>query len=84
MTETGSWWGLSSALKESQQDFDAYWAAPPVACPVCGQPLTPGPSTPSGAAVELFCEYAGDHSFVYPRDWHAPVRPGAIGGTVRL
>lgn len=75
VVKKGSWWGLSSVFKESQQEFDAYWSTPPTACPVCGQPLEPGPSTPRGATVQLFCNYAGDHSFVFPRDWHPPTRP---------
>ena len=73
-SRTGSWWGLSSVLKESQQEFDAYWATPPTACPVCGQPLVNAPTTNSGSGVELYCSYAGDHQFTYPRDWHPPIR----------
>ena len=53
------------------------------ACPVCGEPLTPGPSTPAGASVERYCRYSGDHEFVYPRDWHPPVRPGTGVGPAR-
>jgi hypothetical protein len=68
------WWGLHSIYEESRQEFDAYWSAPPVACPVCGQPLVSAPSAKSGSGVELFCDYAGDHEFLYPRDWHPPVR----------
>jgi hypothetical protein len=78
--QTGSWWGLDAVLKESQQEFDAYWSRPPADCPICAEPLTPGPSTPRGASVQLFCRYSGDHSFVYPRDWHPPVRPAAGAG----
>lgn len=81
--QTGSWWGLVSVLRESKQEFDAYWSYPPVACPVCGEPLTPGPSTPAGASVERYCRYSGDHEFVYPRDWHPPVRPGTGVGPAR-
>lgn len=76
MTEqTGGWWGLDSILKESRQDFETYWSVPPVACPVCGQPLVNAPSSRSGSGVELYCDYAGDHEFLYPRDWHPPIRP---------
>lgn len=72
--QAGSWWGLHSVLQESREEFDQYWARPPVDCPVCGQPLTPAPSAKSGSSVELFCKYAGDHTFRYPQDWHPPVR----------
>ena len=74
VASTGSWWGLVSTLKQSRQEFDAYWSAPPVACPVCGEPLKNAPSTKSGSGVELYCNYAGDHEFLYPRDHHVPVR----------
>lgn len=77
--QTGSWWGLHSVFEESRQEFDAYWSKPPTACPFCTEPLTPGPSTKAGSGVELFCRYAGDHEFVYPRDWHPAVRMDAGG-----
>lgn len=72
--QTGSWWGLHSVFEESRQEFDAYWSRAPVDCPFCGEPLTPGPSTKAGSGMELFCRYAGDHEFVYPRDWHPASR----------
>lgn len=80
-SQTGSWRGLSSVLKQSRQEFDAYWSRPPADCPVCGEPLTPGPSTPRGATVQLFCRFGGDHEFVYPRDWHPPTRTVPDGGS---
>lgn len=70
--QTGSWWGLDAVFKQSQQEFDAYWSRPPADCPQCAEPLTPGPSTPRGATVQLFCRYDG---WQYPRDWHPPTRP---------
>lgn len=72
----GSWWGLISTLRQSRQDFDAYWSAPPVACPICGEPLKQAPSAKSGSGIELYCDFAGDHEFQFPRDWRPPVRPG--------
>ena len=77
--QTGSWWGLDSVLKESRQEFDAYWDYPPIACPQCGEPLTPAPDRPSAGGIELFCRYDG---WQYPRDrvrpsrldFHGPVR----------
>ena len=80
MASTGSWWGLIGVLRESREEFEAFVSRPPLACPVCAEPLTPGPSTPAGASVELFCAYAGDHHYVYPRDYHPPVRLDAHGG----
>ncbi|MGH3402668.1 MAG: hypothetical protein ACRDRJ_09200 [Streptosporangiaceae bacterium] len=74
--QTGSWWGLDAVLKESREEFEAFVSRPPMACPVCGQPLVQAPATPSGSGVELYCNYAGDHQFYYPRDWHPPSRPG--------
>ena len=73
-TQTGGWWGLYSVLEESRQEFDAYWNYPPVACPVCGEPLKQAPSAKSGSGIELYCNFGGDHDFQYPRDWHPPVR----------
>jgi len=78
----GSWWGLDTILKESRQEFDAYWDRPPLDCPVCGQPLVNAPSTPAGSGVELYCNYAGDHQYHWPRDRDVPVRmdSGSSGG----
>lgn len=72
--KTGSWWGLDTVLKQSREEFEAFVSRPPMACPVCGQPLVNAPSTRSGSGVELYCEYAGDHRFHYPEDWQPPVR----------
>lgn len=72
--QQGGWWGLHSVFEQSRQEFDAYWSNPPVACPICGQPLVNAPSTKSGSGIELYCNYAGDHEFQYPRDWNPPVR----------
>ena len=73
MTEqqTGGWWGLHSVFEQSRQEFDAYWSAPPVACPNDGEPLINAPSAKSGSGVELYCKYDG---WQYPRDWHPPIR----------
>lgn len=73
--ETGSWWGLSTVLKQSAEEFREYVSRPPQACPRDGEPLTPGPSTPAGASVELFCRYC---FWQYPRDYVAPERPGVL------
>lgn len=70
---TGSWWGLVSVLRQSRQEFEAYVSSPPVACPICGEPLSNAPTTESGSGVELYCKF-GD--FRYPQDWHPPQRPG--------
>lgn len=75
---SGSWWGLVSVLRESRQEFEAFVSRPPLACPDDGEPLEPGPSTPAGASVELFCRYCG---WQYPRDYIAPVRP--VTGSAR-
>jgi hypothetical protein len=69
----GSWWGLDSVLKHSEQEFDAYWSRPPTACPVDGEPLINAPSTDAGSGVQLFCRYDG---WAYPRDWHPETRMG--------
>jgi hypothetical protein len=71
--KTGSWWGLISTLRQSQQEFDAYWSLPPMACPQCGEPLTNAPTTDAGTGKQLFCKYDG---WSYPRDHHPPSRPG--------
>jgi hypothetical protein len=69
----GSWYALDSVLKQSQQEFDAYWSMPPMACPQCGEPLTNAPTTDAGSGVQLYCKYDG---WQYPRDQHAPTRLG--------
>ena len=76
MSETGSWYGLSSIFKQSRSEFEAYVSAPPVACPICGEPLTNSTAaTNSGSGVERYCKFSGDHVFQYPRDWTPPSRP---------
>lgn len=70
--ETGSWWGLDTVFKQSRQEFEAYASRPPVACPLCGEPLTYAPATKAGSGVERYCRY---DSWQYPRDWIAPSRP---------
>lgn len=72
--QQNSWWGLDAVFKQSRAEFEAYVSRPPVACPVCGEPLTNGPATPSGSGVELYCKFG--HGWQYPRDWIAPQRPG--------
>lgn len=77
--QTGSWWGLDTILKESRQEYDAYWSRPPLDCPFCGQPLTNAPSSKSGSGVELYCQYAGDHRYHYPEDREQPTRMDSGG-----
>lgn len=72
--ETGGWWGLHSVFEESRQEFEAFVSRPPLACPFCGEPLVNAPSTKSGSGVELYCKFAGDHQYRYPRDFEPPVR----------
>jgi hypothetical protein len=72
--QSGSWWGLDTILRENRQEFDSYWSRPPLDCPVCGQPLVNAPSTAAGSGVELYCDFAGDHQYHYPRDRDVPVR----------
>lgn len=43
-------------------------AAPPVACPNCGEPLIPGNSL--DPVIELFCRFDG---WSFPQDWVQPV-----------
>lgn len=76
VVQQGSWWGLVSVMQQNRQEFEAFVSRAPMACPVCGEPLSPPPNTKAGAPMELYCKYAGDHHYQYPRDWHAPVRPG--------
>jgi hypothetical protein len=69
---TGAWYALAAIFK-TQRDEYGNWerivtADGGLACPVCGEPLTSGPSTPAGAEVVRFCEFAGDHQFRVPRD----------------
>jgi hypothetical protein len=71
----GSWWGLDTILKQSRSEFDAEVSRPPLACPVCGEPLTNAPAMTSRSGAERFCKFAGDHEFIYPRDFHPPSRP---------
>lgn len=70
---TGSWWGLISVLEHARQEFEAFVSRPPVACPECGEPLSPPPNTASGATMELYCRF---DAWEYPRDWRPPVRAG--------
>lgn len=71
-TQAGSWWGLHSVFEQSRMEFEAYRSMVPMACPVDGEPLTPGPTTASGAGVERFCRF---DSYRYPRDHVSPMRP---------
>lgn len=71
-TATGSWWGLDSVLKDSRFEFDAYVSRPPMACPLCGEPLSYAPATKSGSSVERYCKF---DFWQYPRDWTTPSRP---------
>lgn len=68
------WWGLHSIFEQSRQEFEAFVSSPPIACPECGEPLKQAPSTDAGTGIELYCDFGGDHEFLYPRDWRPPVR----------
>jgi hypothetical protein len=68
----GSWWGLSTVLRQSRQEFEAYASTPPVACPLDGTPLDNAPAVSSASGIELYCPYCG---WQYPRDWEFPERP---------
>jgi len=63
-----SWYQLLDMLKQNQQEFEYFANEPPQACPLCGEPLVPGP--PSAAAT-LFCRFDG---WQFPRDWVRPER----------
>lgn len=81
----GGWWGLWSVWEQRREEFD--WYADVVtsegglSCPVCGEPLRPGPGGPSelGATVAAYCRFAGDHKFRAPADVIRP-QPGARMG----
>lgn len=84
-TQTGSWWGLVSAIK--QRDFEfGYWqdivtSEGGLSCPVCGEPLQPAGTGPSdvNAAVQKHCRFGGDHRFHVPEDVVAPQRGARMG-----
>lgn len=78
MAQTGSWWGLDTVMKQSAEEFREFVSRPPMACPVCGEPLANAPAVTSASGVELYCKFAGDHEFHYPRDWHPPHRSGLV------
>jgi hypothetical protein len=61
-----SWFQYLDIIRQARVERE-YWASnPPLACPLCGQPLIPGPQS---AEVTLFCPVEG---WAYPRDWVRP------------
>ncbi len=61
-----SWNQYLDILKTARAEAE-YWASnPPLACPRCGEPLTPGPPS---AEVTLLCRVDG---WAYPRDFVRP------------
>lgn len=65
-----SWWQLYDILHEQAQYEEYYRSVEPMACPLCGEPLRPGP--PQTAAV-LYCKFDG---WQYPRDWDPNTQAG--------
>lgn len=57
--QSGGWWGLLSIFDEAASLAREERNRPPVACPLDGEPLQPGP------LGVLFCQYDG---WQYPRD----------------
>lgn len=74
MTVQGGWWQLLDIEKQREQEFEFWANNPPMACPICGEPLRNSPTADSGSDSQLYCSYAGDHSFHYPRDYIKPTR----------
>lgn len=61
-----SWYQLLDIIKQAAAERE-YWATtPPLACPLCGEPLIQAPPT---AESTLFCKWDG---WSYPRDWTRP------------
>ena len=79
---TGKWYGLSAIFRHQDQEFESWrdTVAPDggLACPVDGEPLTTGPSTPAGASVLKFCRFCGYRA---PRDTVVPQRGTMMGRT---
>jgi hypothetical protein len=65
-----AWWQLDSVLKEAAADANYYRSVPPVACPLCGEPLRNGP--PDASDI-LFCLFDG---WQYPRDYDVNTMAG--------
>lgn len=85
IVSTGKWYGLSAILKDRQAEFEAWQGIVEteggLACPVCGEPLQPGPASAAGT-VTAYCRFAGDHRFHAPDDVvrpHRGVRMGRFG-----
>jgi hypothetical protein len=75
MAQAGGWWGLLDVREYARQEFDWWADNPPMACPICGEPLRQAPTADSGSDTQLYCNYAGDHTYHYPRDHVRPNRP---------
>lgn len=67
----GGWWQLLDIQAQAQQEFDWWADQPPMACPLCGEPLRNSPTADSGSSVELYCPFDG---WQYPRDYVRPQR----------
>lgn len=65
-----SWWQLDNILKEAAEYAAFYRSQPPMACPVCGEPLLPGPPQ---EPANLYCRFDG---WTYPRDYDVNVHAG--------
>jgi hypothetical protein len=61
-----SWYQLLDIRRQAKEEFDFYAERPPLACPLCGEPLK---TAPPSADATLFCPFEG---WAYPRDWTRP------------
>lgn len=69
-----SWNQLLDTCKQARIEFenDPYVRGTPESCPLCGEPLLPGP--PSEAGI-LYCRFDGWQA---PRDWTRPEPPAGL------
>jgi transposase len=62
-----SWFQLLDIIKQGRAEAEYYASQPPMACPLCGEPLR---SAPNGSADRtLYCPYEG---WSFPRDYVRP------------
>ena len=76
-----SWYQLLAIRKQAREEWrltPGNGIVAPVACPLCGEPLIPGPQG-AGSAI-TFCRYDG---WQYPRDWRKPMEPPDLFGGTR-